>query len=214
MSTSLHSGSESLSDGYTFESGSDRDSFLDDDYGDELTESRLSTLAEEEEEVRTDLITPSQSASQGPYQENTPVEDFCYTAVAVVNWWDSGKGQFHNVHQFGQKCWVEIKLDSINAYEMIPDERSPSGFQKKLLAMPLLSVVLDIDKSVAEGNLANVDLTLSGKFRGESHLGRRLLREIPKDHSNPPFIPSEQQDREGQNVRCCRSRLETGEIYP
>jgi hypothetical protein len=111
------------------------------------------------------------------------VESYCYTAIATVNWWDSMKGQFHNVHHASQKCWVEIKLDSINAYDMEVDERAPSGFQKKPLSMPLLSVVLDIDKPVADTHSANVDLTLSGKFREQSHLSRRLLRSNPRDES-------------------------------
>ena len=90
--------------------------------------------------AEADTITPSQSASQGPFRD-VPESgaERCYTFVAKVSRW--GAGEYVDLHP--HECIVEVQPGKISAYEMstaAPD--APRLQRKKPDADPVVSLQL------------------------------------------------------------------------
>jgi hypothetical protein len=84
----------------------------------DLPKSRGHDLPVQPEEAVADTITPSQSASQGPFRDVPETKNVYFTTLAGISRWQMG-GDYVNLHH--KECLIEVSPGKIAAYETVPD---------------------------------------------------------------------------------------------
>jgi hypothetical protein len=146
-----------------------------------------------------DTITPSQSASQGPFRDVPESSaEKCYTFVAKVSRWAAA--EYVDLHP--QECIVEVQPGKISAYEMAtaaPD--APRLQRKKPDADPIVSLQLTPAVVVQSTNAWDVGVRsrpcADSRFRPATSRGRPEAMVYVRFHSAHPAA------REALQARVC-----------
>jgi hypothetical protein len=87
-------------------------------------------------------LTPSQSASQGPFREVPATEKVYLSTLAGISMWKAQTGEYVDLHP--TECFIEVGPGKISAYEMITAVNSPTGFpnMKKPNSKPVAALHL------------------------------------------------------------------------
>lgn len=125
---------------------------LSDDYDDDFLASSESETEEQFEEpvkpgnrqyqppeadVKADTLTPSQSASQGPFRDVPESQTVYLTTIAGVSRWHNG--EYVNLHP--KECLIEVTPGRIAAFEAVPELTYPN-IAKKPNTDPIVSLHL------------------------------------------------------------------------
>jgi hypothetical protein len=72
-------------------------------------------------DIEAETLTPSQSASQGPFRDVPQTQSIFFTTLAGISQWKNG--EYVNLH--GKECLVEVSAGKVAAYETSPSSHPP-----------------------------------------------------------------------------------------